>query len=207
MESVIPNMEKAEENYKVPNLEKGIAVLEYLSLHTQGETLQDIKSALDISQTTAYRILNTLVRLDYLIYNEDTKRYKLSRKLLTLGFRSLNEHNLLETVLPRLRDLRDQVKETACFGVLGDRKGIFIEQAQGHHTFRLSSRRENLSICIVRLRERRSWLICRIQSGTDICLIWNLHATTPGLLLHVTLIWRNLKRSGNWVMPWIMRKN
>ena len=27
MESVIPNMEKAEENYKVPNLEKGIAVL------------------------------------------------------------------------------------------------------------------------------------------------------------------------------------
>ncbi|MFQ6929123.1 MAG: helix-turn-helix domain-containing protein [Parabacteroides merdae] len=47
------------------NLEKGIAVLEYLSLHTQGETLQDIKSALDISQTTAYRILNTLVRLDY----------------------------------------------------------------------------------------------------------------------------------------------
>lgn len=207
MESVIPNMEKAEENYKVPNLEKGIAVLEYLSLHTQGETLQDIKSALDISQTTAYRILNTLVRLDYLIYNEDTKRYKLSRKLLTLGFRSLNEHNLLETVLPRLRDLRDQVKETACFGVLGDRKGIFIEQAQGHHTFVLSSRRENLSICIVRLRERRSWLICRIQSGTDICLIWNLHATTPGLLLHVTLIWRNLKRSGNWVMPWIMRKN
>ncbi len=64
MESVIPNMEKAEENYKVPNLEKGIAVLEYLSLHTQGETLQDIKSALDIfTQTTAYRILNTLVRL------------------------------------------------------------------------------------------------------------------------------------------------
>ena len=129
-------MEKVDESYKVPNLEKGIAVLEYLSLRSAGETLQDIKSALDISQTTAYRILNTLVRLEYLNFSEDTKRYKLSRKLLTLGFRSLNEHNLLETVLPHLRDLRDQVKETACFGVLGDEKGIFIEQAQGHHTFR-----------------------------------------------------------------------
>lgn len=135
MESLNPNMEKSEENYKVPNLEKGIAVLEYLSLHG-GKTLQDIKSDLDISQTTAYRILNTLVRLNYLIYNEDEKRYRLSRKLLTLGYRSLNEHNLLETVLPRLRELRDQVKETACFGVLGNEKGIFIEQAQGHHTFR-----------------------------------------------------------------------
>ncbi len=136
MESAIPNMEKVEENYKVPNLEKGIMVLEYLSLHPQGETLQVIKQTLDISQTTAYRILNTLVRLDFLNYNEDSKKYTLSRKLLTLGFRSLNEHNLLETVLPRLRDLRDEVKETACFGVLGDQKGIFIEQAQGHHTFR-----------------------------------------------------------------------
>ena len=48
----------------------------------------------------------------------------------------LNEHNLLEVVLPHLRNLRDLVKETACFGVLGDQKGIFIEQAQGHHTFR-----------------------------------------------------------------------
>lgn len=136
MKNTIPNMKKPKENYKVPNLEKGIAILEYLSLCPRGETLQEIKSVLDISQTTAYRILSTLVRLDYLIYHDDTKRYKLSRKLLTLGFRSLNEHKLLETVLPRLRDLRDEVQETSCFGVLGEKNGIFIEQAQGNHTFR-----------------------------------------------------------------------
>lgn len=142
MESLLPNMEnttqsleKSDDNYRVPNLEKGIAVIEHLSLKPEGETLQEIKLALDISQTTAYRILNTLVRLDYLTFNEYTKQYKLTRKLLTLGFRSLNEHNLLETVLPHLRDLRDRVKETACFGVLGDEKGIFIEQARGHHAF------------------------------------------------------------------------
>lgn len=135
MESSNSNMEKSEESYKVPNLEKGIAVLEYLSLSSKGKSLQEIKSDLTISQTTAYRILNTLVRLEYLMYDEDTKRYKLSRKLLTLGFRSLNEHNLLETVLPHIRDLRDVVKETVCFGVLGNERGIFIEQAQGTYAF------------------------------------------------------------------------
>ena len=114
MENTEQSLEKTDDNYKVPNLEKGIAVIEYLSSRSEGETLQAIKVALDISQTTAYRILNTLVRL---------------------GFRSLNEHNLLETVLPHLRDLRDRVKETACFGVLGDEKGIFIEQARGDHAF------------------------------------------------------------------------
>lgn len=136
MESSVSNVEKVDDNYKVPNLEKGIGVIEHLSLFPVGRSLQEIKTALDISQTTAYRILNTLVRLEYLVYNDSTKKYKLTRKLLTLGFRSLNEHNLLETVLPRLRELRDIVKETACFGVLGSEKGIFIEQAQGHHTFR-----------------------------------------------------------------------
>lgn len=129
------NMEKKEDNYKVPNLEKGIAVLEELSYHPNGKTLQEIKIAADLSQTTTYRILNTLVRLGYVLYEENSKRYIITKKMLTLGFRSLKEHNLLEIVLPRLRDLRDQVKETACFGVLGDEKGIFIEQAQGLHAF------------------------------------------------------------------------
>lgn len=135
MKNTPSNMEKLSVNYKVPNLEKGLAVLDYLSFSVKGKTLQEIKDALDISQTTVYRILNAMTRLDYLIYNEDTKRYRLSRKLLTLGFRALNEHQMLETVLPHLRELRDQVKETACFGVLGEKKGIFIEQAQGSYAF------------------------------------------------------------------------
>ena len=118
MENTEQSLEKIDDNYKVPNLEKGIAVIEYLSSRSEGETLQAIKVALDISQTTAYRILNTLVRLDYLSFDEDTKRYKLTRKLLTLGFRSLNEHNLLETVLPHLRalDNEEELSGVICVG-------------------------------------------------------------------------------------------
>lgn len=128
-------MEKQEPGYKVPNLEKGLAVLDYLSYSNKGKTLQEIKDDLEISQTTAYRILNAMTRLEYLIYDEDTRRFKLSRKLLTLGFRALNEHQLIETVFPHLKDLRDKTKETACFGVLGEEKGIFIDQAQGTYAF------------------------------------------------------------------------
>ena len=45
MENRLPNMEnteqsleKTDDNYKVPNLEKGIAVIEYLSSRSEGET-------------------------------------------------------------------------------------------------------------------------------------------------------------------------
>lgn len=135
MEKLCSNMEKKDTGYSVPNLEKGLAVLDYLSYSYQGKTLQEIKDDLEISQTTAYRILNAMVRLEYLMYEEDSRRYKLSRKLLTLGFRALNEHQLLETVFPYMRELRDQLKETVCFGVLGEEKGIFIDQAQGSYAF------------------------------------------------------------------------
>lgn len=135
MEKLCSNMEKKDTGYSVPNLEKGLAVLDYLSYSYQGKTLQEIKDDLEISQTTAYRILNTMVRLEYLMYEEDSRRYKLSRKLLTLGFRALNEHQLLETVFPYMRELRDKLKETVCFGILGEEKGIFIDQAQGSYAF------------------------------------------------------------------------
>ena len=122
--------------YKVPNLEKGIAILELLSWHNTGLTLQDIKVETEISQTSAYRILNTLARLGYLLYDDESKRYRLSRKMLTMGFRTVGEHGLLEAVLPNLRELRDEVKETVFFGVLGDKRGVFIEQAEGIYDFK-----------------------------------------------------------------------
>ncbi len=126
---------ESEESYKVPNLEKGIAVLELLSEQPLGMTLLELKMQLEISQTTAYRILNTLVRLGYLNYIETGKKYKLSRKMLTIGYRSIQEHNIMEVVLPKLRELRDIVKETVCFGIMGAEKGLFIEQAIGSHPF------------------------------------------------------------------------
>ena len=134
MEKPVSDMEN--KIYSAPNLEKGIAVLECLALHPEGLGMQKMKSLLGVPQTTIYRILTTLLRLGYLLHDEKTREYKLSSKLLTLGFASLTEHNLLEIVLPYLRELRDIVKETVCFGVLGSEKGVFIEQAQGNHTFR-----------------------------------------------------------------------
>ncbi|MCP3894917.1 MAG: IclR family transcriptional regulator [Bacteroides sp.] len=124
-----------EEQYKVPNLEKGLAVLELLSYSHSGMTLQEIKIELEISQTTAYRILNTMVRLGYLLYSDKVKKYRVSKKLLAMGLRAIEEHDIFESVLPHIRDLRNQVKETVCYGVIGSEKILFIEQAIGTHPF------------------------------------------------------------------------
>lgn len=127
--------QESDELYKVPNLVKGLAVLELLSESHLGKSLQEIKMEVDLSLTTAYRIVTTLVRLDYLTYDDSSKKYKLSRKMLTIGFRSIHEHNLMDAVLPKMRELRDEIQESVFFGILSSEHILLLEQSIGSHTF------------------------------------------------------------------------
>jgi DNA-binding IclR family transcriptional regulator len=123
-------------NYSVPNLERGLSILELLAEHRTGLTIQEIKNTLDLSQTTVFRITQSLQQQGYLARDEESRQFYLTRKMLTVGFRVINEHDLLELALPWMRRLRDQVKETVFLGVMGDGEGIFIEQALGSHPFK-----------------------------------------------------------------------
>lgn len=129
---------KKEETYNVPGLEKGLRVIELLASERKGLTLQEIVGSEDITITTAYRIMSTLVRMEYVSYNEYGKTYMLTRKMLSLGYQRLGEHDLMEHLLPAIRSLRDEVKESVFFGVLSDDSVICIEQAQGLHPFKFA---------------------------------------------------------------------
>jgi DNA-binding IclR family transcriptional regulator len=129
-------MEEKSTNYKVPNLERGLEIMELLAEHSPGLSIQEIKNKLGLSQTTVFRITQSLLQSGYLGRNEESKQFYLTRKMLTVGFRSINEHDLLGLSLPRMRELRDEVKETVFLGIMGDKEGIFIEQALGTHPFK-----------------------------------------------------------------------
>ncbi|MFI3283158.1 MAG: IclR family transcriptional regulator [Rikenellaceae bacterium] len=133
MKETTPNVEEVK--YNVPGLERGIEIIEYLTRYPKGRTLPEIYQALKIPQTTVYRILCTFIRCEYIIYCEDTKRYKLSMKILMLGYRTLMDYSLSESVLPRMRELCDEFHETICFGVMSDNSVVLIEQVQGDNAF------------------------------------------------------------------------
>lgn len=127
--------DKTTDIYIVPNLEKGLLILDIMSSSGRAMTLHEIKTEADISQTTAYRILHTFVKHGYLMHDEASRKYRLTRKMLTLGFKAIHEQSILEVVLPKMRELRDLVKETVCFGVMGEDKGVFVEQVLGTYPF------------------------------------------------------------------------
>ena len=125
-------------SYNVPNLERGLSIIELLATQTQGLTLTEIIQLLGMSKSSAFRIVNTLIFKNYLQKNQTTKKITLSRKMLTLGISSMNEQSIVELSIDVMRALRDELKESVMLGVLLDGKGVILEQVASSYPVKLS---------------------------------------------------------------------
>ena len=114
-------------NYVVPNLDRACSVLEYLAEKSKPCSLTEISRSLGLPKNSAFRILFTLQRRDF-VRLEDSG-YCLSSKLLALGHTVIDGSTLLEKAMPILRDLRDSTHETVGFAVMSsDYQGVVLEQ-------------------------------------------------------------------------------
>jgi DNA-binding IclR family transcriptional regulator len=91
---------------------KAFDLLELLSRHENGLSLTDISNHLKWNKATAHRIANTLLARGYITQNEETLKYKMSFKILSLGSRLLNETKFNEISAPFLKNLLTEINET-----------------------------------------------------------------------------------------------
>ena len=122
--------------YHVPNLTRALKVFEVLAENPAGLTTAQITSILKIPRNSIYRITSTLVEHGFLIRDDETLVFQLSKKLLTLGYSALGDVTLIEKSIPVMRQLRDRFKETVPLGILNGNEGLVIEEVQGLHSFR-----------------------------------------------------------------------
>lgn len=120
--------EKKQAAYLVPALERGLNILELLSRHPRGLQMGEMQE-LQLPPASLYRLLTTLVELGYVIRG-DGDRYRLGRKLLTLGYRSIDASSLVEKALPVMRELRNRTGETVMLGVLYGAEGVVVESVK-----------------------------------------------------------------------------
>lgn len=124
--------------YSVPNLERGLKILELLLDFPHGLPQSEIAARLHCAKSSVYRIAMTLMDFGYLIRDEETKTLRLSRKLLAMGSRSLGEEDLMTVSLDILKKLRDQVRETVLMGTIIDTELVVLGQVLGSHPFKFS---------------------------------------------------------------------
>jgi len=123
-------------DYHVPNLVRAIKILELLAERSTGLTTAQITELLSVPRNSVFRITSTLLEYNYLIRDEDSKAFQLSKKLLTMGYAALSEESLIEKALEGMRQLRDKYKETVPLGILNGKEGLVIEEVPGLHSFR-----------------------------------------------------------------------
>ncbi len=122
----------------VPNLERGMKILEHLNLHPAGLTQKELAVQLGYPGNSVFRITMTLLELGYLDRDPATKAFRLTRKLMSVGSASIGEYSMIEKSLEEMRGLRDLTHETVLLGALlpTTAKGVVLEQVPGLHPFK-----------------------------------------------------------------------
>lgn len=129
-------VKSSDRTHHVPNLERALSVFELLNQYPKGLSISDVSEKLKIPRNSAHRIMMTLYERGYLMREDDTKDFRLTKKLLVIGYGALSEKNLVEYALGPMRELRDETKETVPLGVLNNGSGMVIEQVSGLHMFK-----------------------------------------------------------------------
>jgi IclR family pca regulon transcriptional regulator len=113
----------------VNSVGKAFAVLRCFTAEDFELTITDIASRADMDRGTAFRLVQTLLKLGYIQQAEQIRHYRLSLKCLDLGHTALSAGNLRGQAEPLLRDLVPQFGDAASLGVLDGSDVVYLARA------------------------------------------------------------------------------
>ena len=118
----------SESRYSIEALARGLEILELFSAERPTLSLTEIVQALQLNNSTVFRVLSTLESRNYLERDPATRRYRPSLKVLQLGFTALNSLEVSQVARPHLERLAHQVHEAASLGVLDGMNVIYVDR-------------------------------------------------------------------------------
>jgi len=117
-------VEEELDKYRATALDKGLDILELLSQTEEGLSQAEIAKSLDRSPNEIYRMLDRLVRRDY-VRRTSGDRYELTLKLFELAHATPPMRRLVSQAMPVLRRFARDA-EQACHLVIHDRNILVV---------------------------------------------------------------------------------
>ncbi|MGB9698984.1 MAG: IclR family transcriptional regulator [Thermodesulfobacteriota bacterium] len=102
------------------SLERGLRILEVLAEKQGPVALHEIAGRSSLARSTAYHLLQALVRLEYVLQDQETRNYFLSPKIFRLTQRTWSKEQLAEIAAPYLDELSRQTGEGSSLAILRD---------------------------------------------------------------------------------------
>ena len=118
----------------VQSLAKGLRVLEAFSGGADEMTLSEVAAASGLDAGTTFRLLNTLVEVGYVLRVTDSRRFRLTLKVLDLGFNAIAHQDLRALVRPLLQSLVDRSARPRASAVLEGGDMLYIERVRAGFT-------------------------------------------------------------------------
>lgn len=133
-------MSDAADKYRAPALDKGLDILEFLAGSGVGLTQVEIAKGLGRGPNEIYRMLDTLVRRNYITRTPDGDKYMLSLRLLTIANMHPPRRRLLDIADPLLRAAADKIRQSLHLAVWEDGQFVVTSSVSAPGNWRLSLR-------------------------------------------------------------------
>ena len=117
-------MTDARGEHFVQSLERGLAVIRAFDARRPELTLSDVARACDLTRAAARRFLLTLADLGYV--RTDGRLFRLTPRVLELGYSYLSALSLPELATPHLEDLVAVVRESSSVSVLDGDDIVYV---------------------------------------------------------------------------------
>ena len=114
----------------VHSLTKGFRILEAFTAQEPELTMAEVARKAGVDNATAFRFLNTLVGSGYVERVPDAKLFRLTTKVLDLGFNAIARSDLRTQARPILRSLVGEINEAASVGVIDGSNILYVERIQ-----------------------------------------------------------------------------
>lgn len=111
----------------VGGLMKGLRIIEAFDTDRPRLTIADVSRATDMDRATCRRLLLTLVALGYA--DHDGKFFRLTPRVLRLGYAYLHSASLPNIVQPLLEQLSRDTEESCSVSVLDDQSIVYVARA------------------------------------------------------------------------------
>ncbi|WP_221564572.1 IclR family transcriptional regulator [Alkalihalobacillus sp. TS-13] len=115
--------------YKVPALEKTIAILDLLEKSPEGLTATEFYTKLNLPKTSVFSILSVLVEHEFVKKNSNGK-YILGVKLFHLGMSYLDNLDLVKVSRPYLQQLMRDTGYTIHLGVMDKNEVVYVDKVE-----------------------------------------------------------------------------
>ncbi|GGG66412.1 IclR family transcriptional regulator [Kocuria dechangensis] len=110
---------------------KALGLLTMLGEYPQGATAGQIAEAAGYPFSTAYRLLNTLVKTGFAAYDPQEKHYRLGLRIYQLGQKVAHHRGFEGAARPALQHLTESTGESSILAVLDDDQFLTVHKVDG----------------------------------------------------------------------------